>query len=274
MSSSRSGFVPGRIPDIIGELSSLQVLHLTRNMLKVRMIDKVKRLLRLLSLRVTAIAFLCWRAPTGAIPDTIGQLQELQDLRVHNLLAVAAAAAFAAIGVQFSQLQCNFTMLETHGKLKHNTVITRTMHQLAGTIPVELGACQELELLSLAGNKLQGCIPHDIQYLESLESLDVFGNNLTGAIPPTLSKLVELEDVRFNDNKLTGTVPDFSAALRLNCIDLSSNKLEGELVINRKLSTVLPTHSHISLLAVTHTSHTMTPPHIRWMLGRLVLSAL
>jgi hypothetical protein len=50
--------------------------------LSVRMIDKVKRLLRLLSLRVTAIAFLCWRAPTGAIPDTIGQLQELQDFRL------------------------------------------------------------------------------------------------------------------------------------------------------------------------------------------------
>jgi hypothetical protein len=36
------------------------------------------------------------------------------------------------------------------------TITSNTALYILGTIPVELGACQELEFLSLAGNKLQG----------------------------------------------------------------------------------------------------------------------
>lgn len=89
-------------------------------------------------------------------------------------------------------------------ELTHLTVIDN----LSGSIPIEIGALTNLEVLSLHDNSgFTGSIPNSIGKLKQLKELNLFYNDLVGNIPPEIGNLLNLETLDLCSNYLEGEIP-------------------------------------------------------------------
>ncbi len=103
-------------------------------------------------------------------------------------------------------------------------------NELAGTLPINLGELQSLELLDLRHNELTGHIPLELGNLSRLEKLDLSNNSLSGAIPETFGNLENLVQLFLGLNELEGGIPVFLNQIEpLKQLALGSNKLSGEI---------------------------------------------
>ncbi|KAI3886489.1 hypothetical protein MKX03_029906 [Papaver bracteatum] len=105
-----------------------------------------------------------------------------------------------------------------------------------------LSNCSHLEAFSIAGNNLSGPLPASIANLSTKLTILYMGrNNIYGEILPGIENLVSLNGLGMERNQLTGSIP-FSVAsqfnifipcgTRLEFIDLSTNRLQGEIPQN------------------------------------------
>nr|KAJ0192455.1 hypothetical protein LSAT_V11C800409650 [Lactuca sativa] len=126
---------------------------------------------------------------SGKIPNCVGNLQGLTAMRLSsNQLSGAIPSSIALISSLF-WLNLN----------KNN---------FTGEVPPELGNLQSLGVLDLGDNKLYGNIPNWIgKKLTSLVVLRLHKNNFTGRIPPSLCKNSNLQILDLAYNNLTGTIP-------------------------------------------------------------------
>ncbi|KAL7581929.1 hypothetical protein Lser_V15G37571 [Lactuca serriola] len=149
----------GSIPRSLCRRTDLEVLDLSRNML------------------------------SGKIPNCMGNLQGLVIISISsNQLSGAIPSSIALISSLF-WLNLN----------KNN---------FTGEVPPELGNLQSLGVLDLGDNKLYGNIPNWIgKKLTSLVVLSLHKNNFTGRIPPSLCKNSNLQILDLAYNNLTGTIP-------------------------------------------------------------------
>ena len=103
-------------------------------------------------------------------------------------------------------------------------------NQLSGAIPEELGGLTTLTDLRLNANALTGNIPSELGDLTALRVLNLGGNELTGEIPPELGNLTQLALLRLSGNPLSGGIPselgDLTALMGLALIQ---NGLSGEI---------------------------------------------
>ena len=104
---------------------------------------------------------------TGAIPDALGQLN---NLRLLNL----------------SGNQLTGPIPETLGQLNNLQYLWLSRNGLTGTIPEALGNLNNLETLDLSDNELTGTIHEALGQLNNLQHLWLSGNELTGCIPSAL----------------------------------------------------------------------------------------
>ena len=125
---------------------------------------------------------------TGPIPETLGQLKNLQDLYL-------------------SGNRLTGTIPETLGQLDSLQYLYLDDNQLTGPIPETLGNLNSLQYLYLDDNQLTGPIPETLGNLNSLQYLDLSVNYLTGPIPEALGQLNNLKRLRLGDNDLTGCIP-------------------------------------------------------------------
>jgi hypothetical protein len=79
---------------------------------------------------------------------------------------------------------------------------------LAGSIPSELGACDQLVFLDLNHNRLTGGLEPALSGCISLRVLCLQGNYLDGDVWTVLCKLTELEVINLNDNQLSQSIPN------------------------------------------------------------------
>lgn len=108
------------------------------------------------------------------------------------------------------------------------TRLTLGVHELTGTIPIELTKLANLTHLDLYGNKLTGPIPAELSQLTNLTYLSLFNNDLTGTIPAQLGQLINLNYLNFAHNELTGTIPaELNQLTNLNHLNLYHNELTG-----------------------------------------------
>ena len=96
---------------------------------------------------------------------------------------------------------------------------------LSGKIPQAIGWLENLETLSLGGNRFSN-VPAELFSLTKLTHVDLSNNNYSGAIPTGFGTMAALKVLILSQNEFTGTIPaDILANTNLSILDLSNNKL-------------------------------------------------
>ncbi len=116
------------------------------------------------------------------------------------------------------------------GALDDLEVLSLGRNRLTGKMPPELGSMTDLERLYLQDNELTGEIPSEIGGMRSLERLYLWRNRLTGEIPSELGSITWLERLNLDGNRLTGEIPpELGSRTRLVDLRLGGNELTGSI---------------------------------------------
>ncbi|XP_010265956.1 PREDICTED: polygalacturonase inhibitor-like [Nelumbo nucifera] len=103
--------------------------------------------------------------------------------------------------------------------------------KISGSIPYSITKLQNLKIIRMWRINLSGSIPEFLTQLKNLESLDLSYNRLSGPIPASLANLQKLRYLYLDWNKLTGRIPDSFGRFNTTggfSLDLSNNLLSGE----------------------------------------------
>ena len=201
----RQGGLSGPIPAELGNLASLEVLHLHDNNLNGPIPPELGSLASLAALSL-------WNnALTGSIPAELGGIANLEVLYLtDNDLSGRIPPEIADLA--------NLRHLFLWG------------NRLSGSIPAELGNLASLTHLHLSGNELSGPIPPELRNLSALEVLSIGDNDLSGQIPPELGGLASLRNLSVNQNDLTGPIPaELGDLANLEVLSLWNNGLTGSI---------------------------------------------
>ncbi|XP_058098689.1 receptor-like protein 43 [Magnolia sinica] len=98
-----------------------------------------------------------------------------------------------------------------------------------GPIPSSLSNITRLRRISLSRNAFSGEIPTSIGSISSLEELYLDNNQLQGPIPESIGALQNLKRLELQANKLFGKLPDMSSLKSLYFLDMSDNRISGNL---------------------------------------------
>ncbi|KAL7396758.1 hypothetical protein ABVT39_011295 [Epinephelus coioides] len=119
----------------------------------------------------------------SSVPSALGELQELQQLRL-------------SLTLQKNLLE---SLPEELGQLENLTQLDLSNNHLKG-LPSSLGCLTCLQTLNLSHNKLS-CLPDSVAQLTSVKLLDCSNNQLTD-IPASISEMIALEQLYLRHNKL------------------------------------------------------------------------
>ncbi|KAL4597008.1 hypothetical protein ACB092_12G204800 [Castanea dentata] len=197
-------FIPSRIPSQLGNLTNLEVLHLSGCSLIGPIPDSLGRLTRLKTLELT------YNNLTGSIPSSITQLKSIVEIQLYsNKLSGALPSGLS-----------NLTTLSRFDVSRN---------QLTGTIPDEL--CElELEALNLSENRFEGSVPEIITRSTKLYELKLFNNTLTGSLPSELGKNSPLKTIDISYNGFSGEIPKYLCEKgALTNLILMYNSFSGEI---------------------------------------------
>ncbi|KAJ7959019.1 Receptor protein kinase-like protein [Quillaja saponaria] len=218
----------GRIPATIGNLSNLETLYLCPNNLSGFIPEEVGKLNKL-----STICFFQNKL-SGPIPFSITNLTNLNELNLgENKLsgsipiAIGNLTKLTRLGLFINNLSGSIPV--SIGNLRDLTELDLGINNLSGTIPIAIGNLTKLTKLGLFMNILSGSIPDSIGNLRDLTVLNLEENKLSGLIPIAIANLRKLTRVRLEENQLTGNIAAFGVYPSLEYIDLSNNKLYGEL---------------------------------------------
>ncbi|CAN4100648.1 unnamed protein product [Withania somnifera] len=119
----------------------------------------------------------------------------------------------------------------TIAKLTNLTFLRITKTNISGPIPEFLGTkSQNTTYIDLSDNNLVDTIPPSLPQQSNLVYLRLHRNTLTGSIPDSFGKLApKLEFLYLGHNKLSGFVPRSFTGWDFETLDLSANKLEGDI---------------------------------------------
>ncbi|XP_062076447.1 receptor-like protein EIX2 [Humulus lupulus] len=202
---------------------------------------------------------------SGNLPDCWESFQDLLILNLgYNMLSGHIPSSINMKNVATLQLRHNNFSGTLPSSLEDNTslqVLDLTNNTLEGTIPPWIGEKHTLVFLSLRSNKFYGNIPLNLCRLTQIQILDLSLNDLSGAIPSciqnftamiqimddqeaTISTLIKIPSitrryeriVKYYENIASitwkGKEHEYEEILGLlRIIDLSSNKLNGEIPI-------------------------------------------
>ncbi|WOL09004.1 LRR receptor-like serine/threonine-protein kinase FLS2 [Canna indica] len=161
-----SNKIYGRIPDSIGNISSLIELNLFSNEIE------------------------------GGIPSSIGKLCNLQVLVLDgNNLTVELPHHLEV------PRACNSKY--PLPKLSH---LSLGVNKLSGILPEWIGELRNIELLDVSYNLIQGPIPSSLSKLTVLKTLNLAGNQFNGTLPPSIGQLSKLTRLDISSNHLAGAI--------------------------------------------------------------------
>lgn len=140
----------------------------------------------------------------GRIPNSIGQLKDLQELRIY--------------GNQFTG-----AIPSSIGQLKSLREIDISYNALSGKIPDSIGRLKSLKYLYLNGNQLSGNVPKSIGLITSLLHVQLTFNSLSGDTPETIVQMKSIQVFDISHNYFAG--PIIKGRGHPNCKKLRSNCL-------------------------------------------------
>ncbi|XP_024019485.1 probable LRR receptor-like serine/threonine-protein kinase At1g53430 [Morus notabilis] len=186
----------GSIPEQIGNITTLRKLDLEDNQLGVSLPQTIGRLRNLEILKkmlleqvpCSSSSILSANSFRGTIPESFGNLKNLTDLRISDLVGSKA--------IPFPSLR---------GLTKLERLILRNCF-IYGTIPSYIGELTNLKTLDLSFNNLTSQIPKEIENPTLLELTFLNNNSLTGEVRP--SWMVQTrKDFDLSYNNFTGSPP-------------------------------------------------------------------
>ncbi|XVE86635.1 hypothetical protein DITRI_Ditri18aG0050200 [Diplodiscus trichospermus] len=144
--------------------------------------------------------------------STVSNLGSCSNLKVLNL----------------SNNNLEFSGIETRGLQLGLEVLDLSFNKISGGNVVQwilYGGCSELKLLSLKGNKISGEI--NVSNCRNLQFLDLSSNNFSMGTP-SFGDCLALEHLDVSDNKLSGDVSRaISSCEKLNFLNISNNQFSG-----------------------------------------------
>ncbi|KAL3701080.1 hypothetical protein R1sor_019102 [Riccia sorocarpa] len=246
----------GPIPSIIGGFSQMKILKLRDNKFSGFIPEELHHLWNLNSLDLAQNQLM------GRIPNKISDLVNLYsiDLAQNQLSGFIPRELGTLPILMFLSLYGNFLHGEIPKELSNLPSITSIIlshNRFTGTLPKEFGNVPaRLRLqLDVSGNLLSGDLPDNLSNLGGFYAND---NYFRGSFPVSLTAVEQVElsnnmlcsldfyknlpanvsyairSLKLNNNRIYGRIPQWfnSQLSKLSYLDLSGNKLSGELSVN------------------------------------------
>ncbi|KAJ8617745.1 hypothetical protein MRB53_013931 [Persea americana] len=191
----------GSIPQELGRLTKLQILHLSGNSFNVEIPQNLTDCLQL------KLLSLYGNKLVGNIPLDIGSLSKLYWLSLANInnlighIPPSLGNLSLLTNLYLHDNSLDGSIPQELGRLTKLQILRLNSNSFNGEIPQNLTQCLQLRFLNLYSNKLVGKILSDIGYLSKLY------NNLTGHITPLLGNLSLLTSLYLGENNLDGRIP-------------------------------------------------------------------
>ncbi|KAI4991535.1 hypothetical protein ZWY2020_039921 [Hordeum vulgare] len=196
--------IAGPIPKEIRNLVNLERLGLEQNKLTGSIPNSLGNLTRLITLDIHDNQL------SGNIPRELGYLVNLEELNIYNNTLTGSIP-------------------NSIGNLTKLTTLYLCYNQLSGSIPQEIGNLRNLVWLTLSSNKLSGPLPSGLCSGVRLQNFTAYNNMLVGPLPTSLLRCTSLVRLRLERNQLQGDISEMGFYPNLVYIDISSNKLFGQL---------------------------------------------
>lgn len=223
----------GPIPNSLGNLTKLTGLYLQNNTLSGTIPEDLGKLKNL------KILMLVSNELTGYIPTSLGNLTHLTSLDLSN------NQLFGSIPMELGDLSMvkSFRLSQNRltGSIPHSLTNLSNVedlflmdNQLTGSIPDDIGKPQSLLRFFFSFNQLSGELPKNLCQNGRLLRICVQENKLTSISPSSFKNCSSLLRANLHDNHITGNITELFDDVypNLNYIDLSNNKLYGELSSN------------------------------------------
>ncbi|XP_073289179.1 probable LRR receptor-like serine/threonine-protein kinase At1g06840 [Primulina huaijiensis] len=187
----------------------------------------------------TKILDFMWNNISGSIPKEIGNIKSLQLLLLSgNQISGPLPDELGYLpNLTKFQLDLNFIsgpIPKSFAKLDKVQHFHMNDNNFSGQLPQELSTLPLLRHVLLDNNNLSGYLPPQFALMRSLTILQLDNNNFAGSvIPDSYSNMTKLRKLSLRNCSLQGTIPDLTAMRNLLYLDLSINKLTGEIPSKR-----------------------------------------
>lgn len=200
------GDIAGFLPDELGFLSDLALIHLNSNRFCGILPLSFSNLTLLYELDLSNNRFV------GVFPSVVLSLPSLKylDLRFNEFEGPLPSQLFGrnldAIFVNNNRLT---SVIPSNVTASTASVVVFANNNFGGCIPPSIASlANTLEELVLINTNISGCLTPEVGFLYKLRVLDLSYNKLIGPIPYTLSGLEHLEQLNLAHNMMSENVPE------------------------------------------------------------------
>ena len=228
----------GRLPEALGQVTSLTELRIADNALAGRLpLSLANTPMEVLDYSGTSLCVADdpgYRTWLNGVARVTGTGVPCPPLTEREILATIYGSTDGGNWTESKGWLADAPLDEWHGVDTDRTgrvvALRLADNRLSGTVPMELGQLSALTTLELRDNRLHSRIPSELGALEDLRVLDLSGNQLGGAIPGELGEPRKLEYLNLSRNQLSGRIPSALGDLpHLQSLLLSHNRLGGRI---------------------------------------------